>query len=87
MIWANPSARVGLSETDPELLRRVDSLSFALRAHNMLAEAKEIGLSVDVSALDTETVHLVYLIKQKLRAREERKSAAKTGGAKRRGRR
>lgn len=53
----------------------------------MLAEAKEIGLSVDVSALDAETVHLVYLIKQKLRAREERKSAAKTGGAKRRGRR
>lgn len=77
----------GIRQNTPELAQSIDSLSFALRAFNMITEAKEIGLTVDVSALDAETVHLVYLIKQKLKAREERKTAGKTGGAKRRGRR
>lgn len=49
-------------------------------------EAKEIGLSIDASQIDVETVRLCYLIKSKLREKEEKKPIPKQGGKRRGGR-
>lgn len=77
----------GIKENSPDLAKDIESLGYAVRVLNMITEAKEIGLTVDVTSLDAETIHLVYLIKRKLKERVERKKPAKSGGAKRRGRR
>lgn len=74
-----------IRQKNPALARDIDSITPAMRIHNMLVECKEIGVHVDASSLDAETVHLVYLIKRALSDREQKKAAV-TKGVTRRGR-
>jgi len=68
------------------LAERIDSLVPVLNAYNMITEATEIGLTINADCLDVETVRLVYLLKTKIREREEKKSAATAKGVGNRGR-
>lgn len=69
-------------QNNPELAAEIDGLSYVVRTHNLLHEAKELGLSVPVDCVDVETMQLVYLLRSKLKEREEKRT--KAGG--RRGR-
>lgn len=86
MVWSNPTSLSLIRKSDPKLASQIDSLSIILKTYNLLFEAKELGLSIDASTLDVETIHLVYLLKEKLQARQAKADSSKSKGVKRRGR-
>ena len=68
-----------IKQNMPDLATEIEQLEPILRAYNLLMEAKEIGLVVNATELDVETVRLVYLLKTKIRERDDAKAPSKQG--------
>ena len=86
LVWGNAGAMEMVRQANPDLAREIEGLGYVLRVHNMLHEAQELGLSVPCEAVDVETMHLVFLLRSKLREREEKRHDAKANPGGRRGR-
>jgi len=68
-----------IRQGNPKRAVEIESYGYLLRVHNMIVEAKSLGLTINAEMFDVETISALAFVKLEL----EKRASKKVAGARR----